>query len=67
MIDEGEEGKRLKPIINACYPGTLTGLALAVLQVTGRENLVLRLPSITEELGFGLAQPQHLSWDLPEP
>jgi hypothetical protein len=37
------EEKRLKPIINACYPGTLTALSLTVLQVTGRENLVLRL------------------------
>ena len=42
MIDEEEEGKRLKPIINACYPGTLTGLALAVLQVTGKTNEILR-------------------------
>jgi hypothetical protein len=42
MTDEEKEGKRLKPIINACYPGTLTGLALAVLQVTGRTNLILK-------------------------
>ena len=42
LPDETEE-KRLRPIINACYPGTLTALSLAVLQVTGRENLVLRL------------------------
>ena len=38
-----EIAKRLQPIINACYPGTLTGLSLAVLQVTGKENLILRL------------------------
>jgi hypothetical protein len=42
MTEESEE-KLLKPIINACYPGTLTALSLAVLQVTGRENLILRL------------------------
>ena len=42
MTDE-EEDRLLKPIINACYPGTLTALSLAVLQVTGREDLILRL------------------------
>jgi hypothetical protein len=42
MTDETEE-RRLRPIINACYPGTLTALSLTVLQVTGRENLVLWL------------------------
>jgi len=41
MPEEAEE-RLLKPIINACYPGTLTALSLAVLQVTGRENLILR-------------------------
>jgi hypothetical protein len=38
-----EEDRRLKPIINASYPATLTALSLAVLQITGKENLVLRL------------------------
>ena len=42
MTDDEEE-RLLKPIINACYPGTLAGLSLAVLQVTGREDLILRL------------------------
>jgi hypothetical protein len=38
-----EEDRRLKPIINASYPGTLTALSLTVLQITGRENYLLRL------------------------
>ena len=41
MTDEAEE--KLKPIINACYPGTLTALSLTVLQVTGRANPILWL------------------------
>jgi hypothetical protein len=39
----GEEERLLKPIVNASYPATLTALSLAVLQITGRENLILRL------------------------
>jgi hypothetical protein len=38
-----EEDRRLKPIINASYPATLTALSLAVLQITGNENFVLRI------------------------
>jgi hypothetical protein len=50
-----EEEKRLKPIINACYPGTLTGLSLAVLQFTGSENLILRLTLLLTALLFLLS------------
>jgi hypothetical protein len=42
MLSEEEE-RLLKPIINASYPATLTALSLAVLQITGRGNLILRL------------------------
>jgi hypothetical protein len=38
-----EEESLLKPIVNASYPATLTALSLAVLQITGRENLLLSL------------------------
>jgi|YelNatPaOPRAMG01_1025707.scaffolds.fasta_scaffold31101_1 hypothetical protein len=41
MSDDVE--KLLKPVINACYPGTFTAVILAVLQVTGRENQTLRI------------------------
>jgi hypothetical protein len=50
-----EEEIRLKPIINACYPGTLTGLSLAVLQVTGIDNLILRLTLLLTALLFLLS------------
>lgn len=30
--------ERLKPMINACYPGTLSALNLAVLQIIGKEG-----------------------------
>jgi hypothetical protein len=42
-MSSDEEERRLKPIVNASYPATLTALSLAVLQITGRENLILRL------------------------
>jgi len=32
-----EEERLLKPIINACYPGTLSALSLAVLEIVGRD------------------------------
>lgn len=32
-----EIGEKLKPIINACYPGTLSALSLAVLEIVGRD------------------------------
>jgi hypothetical protein len=40
MTEDAEE-KLLKPIINACYPGTLSGLSLAVLEITGRDVSIL--------------------------
>ena len=43
----------LKPIINACYPGTLSGLSLAVLEITGRDvPTILRLIISTNALLF---------------
>ena len=34
-MSEEFEKKFIKPIVNACYPGTLAALSLAVLQVSG--------------------------------
>ena len=43
MTGEVEE-RLLRPIINACYPGTLSGLSLAVLEITGRDvSIILRV------------------------
>jgi hypothetical protein len=42
-MSSGEEERRLRPIVNASYPATLTALSLAVLEITGRENLILSL------------------------
>jgi len=44
---EGFEEKFIKPIVNACYPGTLAGLNLAVLQITLNIPLVLRVVLLT--------------------
>jgi hypothetical protein len=33
--------KLIKPIVNACYPGTLAGLSLAGLQIVGKEALLI--------------------------
>ncbi len=42
MKEEIDE-KLIKPIINACYPGTLAGLSLAALQIVGKgAPLVIR-------------------------
>ena len=54
MAGEDKEAM-LKPIINACYPGTLTGLSLAVLQFTGIENLILRYTLLFTALLFLLS------------
>jgi len=38
------EEEKLKPIVNACYPGTLSALNLAVLEITGRDaHVFLRM------------------------
>ncbi len=42
MSEEFEE-RFIKPIINASYPGTLAGLGLAALSVTGARSLILTL------------------------
>jgi len=42
--DSEDVEKLLRPVINACYPGTLSALNLTVLQVLGKEaHSVLRL------------------------
>jgi len=51
MAEEFEK-KFIKPIINASYPGTLAGLSLATLQVSGKEipvalKLVLLMGALT--------------------
>jgi hypothetical protein len=38
-LTEKIDDRLLRPIINACYPGTLSGLSLAVLEITGRDAL----------------------------
>ncbi len=40
MSDEFEE-RFIKPIINASYPGTLAGLGLTALSITGRRSVYL--------------------------
>jgi hypothetical protein len=50
-----EEDRRLKPIINASYPGTLTALSLTVLQITGNENYFLRFNLTFNALFFLLS------------
>ncbi len=40
MSDEFEE-RFIKPIINASYPGTLAGLGLTALSITGRNSVYL--------------------------
>jgi hypothetical protein len=42
-VSSREEESLLRPIVNASYPATLTALSLAVLQITGRENLILTI------------------------
>jgi hypothetical protein len=39
MTDDSD--RLLKPIINACYPGTLATLSLAVLEIVGRDASVI--------------------------
>jgi len=50
MSDEFEE-KFIKPIINASYPGTLAGLALAVLSIGNIEG-VLKIVLVTGAFMF---------------
>jgi hypothetical protein len=40
MREEFDE-KLIKPIVNACYPGTLAGLSLAALQIVGKDALLV--------------------------
>lgn len=43
MTEEAEE-RLLRPIINSCYPGTLSALSLAILEIVGRDvHIVLRV------------------------
>jgi len=54
MSDEFEE-KFIKPIINASYPGTLAGLALAVLQITTDIPEYLKIVLLSAALTFTLS------------
>jgi hypothetical protein len=51
MSDDFEE-KFIKPIVNACYPGTLAALSLAVLQITLHIPFVLRIVLLTASFMF---------------
>jgi len=47
------EEKFIKPIINASYPGTLAGLSLATLQVTGKEiHIALKITLLLGAMMF---------------
>jgi hypothetical protein len=54
MTEEFEE-KFIKPIINACYPGTLAALSLAVLQITLNIPVALKIALLTAALTFTLS------------
>jgi uncharacterized membrane protein YciS (DUF1049 family) len=54
MSDDFEE-KFIKPITNACYPGTLAGLSLAVLQITLSIPVALKIILLTAALTFTLS------------
>jgi len=63
MSDEFQE-KFIKPIINACYPGTLAGLDLAVLQITLNVPLVLRYVLLTGAFMFLLSAFSIFSYTI---
>jgi len=50
-MEEFEE-KFIKPIVNACYPGTLAAVSLAVLQITTSIPAPLRFTLLTASLTF---------------
>ena len=52
---EDFEEKFLKPIINACAPGTLAALSLAVLQITLNVPEALKITLLTASLTFTLS------------
>jgi len=49
------EEKFIKPIINACYPGTLAGLVLAVFQITTNYPTYLKVDLLNGALAFTLS------------
>jgi hypothetical protein len=49
------EEKFIKPIINACYPGTLAALSLAVLQITLNIPKALKIVLLSAALTFTLS------------
>src|SRR2546426_9269014 len=54
MMEEFEE-KFIKPIVNACYPATLAGLDLAVLQFSSSPGLTLNYTLLAGAIGFLLS------------
>jgi vacuolar-type H+-ATPase subunit I/STV1 len=50
-----EEEKFLKPIINACAPGTLAALSLAVLQINYKIVYALKMVLLIGSLTFTLS------------
>jgi ABC-type Fe3+-siderophore transport system permease subunit len=54
-MSEEFEAKFIKPIVNACYPGTLAALGLAVLQITTNYPLALKIVLLTSSLTFTLS------------
>ncbi len=54
-MSEEFENRFIKPIINAAYPGTLAGLGLAALSITGARSLILTLSLASGALFFLLS------------
>jgi hypothetical protein len=52
---EDFEEKFLKPILNACAPGTLAALSLAVLQIKLEVQVELKIVLLTASLAFTLS------------
>ena len=54
-MSEEFEDRFIKPIINASYPGTLAGLGLAALSITGARSLILTISLASGALLFLLS------------
>ncbi len=63
-MSEEFEGRFIKPIINASYPGTLAGLDLAVLQVVNFPTPALIYTLLAGAAGFLLSALSFFSYTL---
>ena len=60
MSEEFEE-RFIKPIINASYPGTLAGLGLTALSITGQRSIYLTASLASGAFLFLLSAPSFSS------